>query len=273
MNIFTVKGEEKSSYKISREKYEEVTKKDKVYFRDDGKHYALCPACLNPIYLVNIYNNEEHEKGTRRQTQHGRHIPKSFAGLAEYNKQAYDNCPLGNPKAFGIEGKRRNKQECNEIIEIINNNKDLLLKYIRNITGIYFSNSLLNKLLDYFKDVKGEYYEYINIYNLPYSFLYMQRKINIFGQWLKYNTIGDEIKKAIQKKSKSYEIKNNKITKIPGTKYAQLSLALFEHKIYKDGKQSIEVRIYEEIDKNESIIFKKTILIDMGSFISEVERK
>lgn len=273
MNIFTVIGEEGKCCKIDRMIYEEKTGKDRIYYRENGKHYAICPACNNPINIVNIYDNERYEIGTRRQAPHGRHHDKDLPGLANYNKDAYNSCPLANPKAFGLTTKRKNKEDCNEIIEIIDNNKELLLKHIRDITGIYFSNSLFEKLLSYFMNAEGYYYEYINKFNLPYSFLYIQRKINLFNQWITYNSKGTEIKDSIEKKSKSYEVIDNKVSKKEGATYAELNLALFDHRIKEDGKQTIQLRLYEDIKGNEDsvIILKKTIEIDMGSFISKIK--
>ncbi|WP_315074484.1 hypothetical protein [uncultured Clostridium sp.] len=199
-------------------------------------------------------------------------------GLAKYNEIAYKNCPLSNPKSLSIVTRRRNKAANNEIIEIINNNKDLLLKYIRNITGIYFSYKKFEILLSEFFNMEGYDYESINKFNLPYAFLYQQRKINIFGQRIMLGTEHNQmLETAIKEQSEYYELINkNQISVKAGMPFVELNIALFNHRIVKKGKkvqkQTIDLVVSEDVIKEGTSheILRQTIDIDTASFVSEI---
>lgn len=279
MDVFTVKGKEDKSYKISIRSFEELTKKDKLYYPGGPTQYAVCPACSNPIAIVNLYNNNRYQVGKRKKPgAFGRHHLSTIDGLANYNETNYKNCPLSNPKSFAIVTRRRNKNANNEIIEILNNNKELLLKYIRNITGIYFSNKKFEYLLSEFIQMEGYDYEYINKFNLPYSFLYQQRKINIYGQKLVFNNNhSKQLQDAIIDRSTYYEITNtNQITVKPNKPFVELNLALFNHKIVRENnklkKQTIDIVFSEDVIKSRESkdLLRYTVEIDTISFPSEI---
>ncbi|AQR93103.1 hypothetical protein [Clostridium saccharoperbutylacetonicum] len=234
----------------------------------------------NPITIVNLYNYNRYEIGKRKKPRaFGKHHLKSIPGLATYDETAYKNCLLSNPKSFSIVTRRRNKNANNELIEIMDNNKELLLKYIREITCIYFSNKKFEYLLSEFINMEGYDYEFINKFNLPYAFLYQQRKINIFGQKFSFNNDhGIKLQNAIKNHSQYYEItNNNQISVKPNMPFVELSLALFNHRIVKDSnnqkKQTVDIILSEDVIKSgkSTEILKYTIDIDTISFSSEIK--
>ena len=280
MDIFTVKGSENKSFKINRKIFEEITKKDNLYYPGGNSQYAICPACKNPITIVNLYNNNRYQIGNRKRPKaFGKHHLKSIPRLAQYDEAAYKNCPLSNPKSFSIVTRRRNKTASNELIEIIDNNKELLLKYIREITGISFSKNKFENLLSEFIKIEGYDYEFINKFNLPYAFLYLQGKRNIYGQKIILdNDNGILLKTAIQNQSNYYELTNsNQITIKPNKPYVELNVALFNHKIVKENnklkKQTIDIVFSEDIIKTGATneILRYTVDVDTVRFSSEIK--
>lgn len=279
MDVFTAIGKENKSFRLNRITFEELTKKDRLYYPGGPSQYAICPACKNPITIVNLYNHNRYEIGKRKKPRaFGKHHLNSIPGLATYDETAYKNCPLSNPKSFFIVTRRRNKNANNELVEIMDNNKEILLKYIREITGIYFSNKKFEYLLSEFINMEGYDYEFINKFNLPYAFLYQQRKINIFGQKFSFNNDhGIKLQNAIKNHSQYYEItNNNQISVKPNMPFVELNLALFNHRIVKDSnnqkKQTVDIILSEDVIKSgkSTEILKYTIDIDTISFSSEI---
>lgn len=271
MDVFTIKGQEHEMFKLERNIFERITEKSKVYYRDDGSHYAICPGCHNPIQIINLINKNTHEKGKRSRPRiHGRHYNKDVEGLVKYNREKYSECQFANPECLGTERRRRNKNANNEIIALVKENNAILLKYIRNITAINFSKSRFEEFLEYFMVQEGYDYEYINRFNLPYSFLYLQREISIFGNYLLSNERGNAITSAIENRSKYFKVHDNKIVRSDAS-FVKINLVFFNHRIHKDRSQTVEFHIIEQKDEIANTIYQETISIDLSSFILEIQ--
>ena len=102
MNIFSVgDGEE---YDLTRENYIAKTHKRFPFYQNPKRYqnpyFAICPACNNPIQIINLFGKQYEEEQTRNTTMHGRHFIRSVDGLPLYNRENYDACPIHNPIAF-----------------------------------------------------------------------------------------------------------------------------------------------------------------------------
>ncbi|AQR93102.1 hypothetical protein [Clostridium saccharoperbutylacetonicum] len=50
MDVFTVIGKENKSFRLNIITFEELTKKDRLYYPGGPSQYAICPACKKPYY-------------------------------------------------------------------------------------------------------------------------------------------------------------------------------------------------------------------------------
>lgn len=270
MNIFSIGG---TSYQLTRENYIQATNKKEPYFQ--GKSYfAICPCCGNPIQIINLFKEEEEEDEeniTKSRKMHGRHITRSIAGVAEYNEEKYNLCKLHNPIAFKLWELRENQEENEEFRKLIERNKNNIVNDIREITGIYFKKEKIEKeVIQSFLSNKNYRYTYINEFNIPYSILYTEESINIYGQKLNLdNEVGKEISLSVKTKSNFFKIneEEKKIEKKEEIKsFTSIFLMVHRHRI-NNKVQFINIRIFEECNNNENIILEKTI--KMKEFIYE----
>lgn len=104
MNIFSVGDGE--AYELTRNEYINRTHKKFPFYQDVKKYktpyFAICPACNNPIQIINLFGAQYEEEQTCRTTMHGRHFTRNVDGLPAYNQESYNGCPLHNPVAFRI---------------------------------------------------------------------------------------------------------------------------------------------------------------------------
>ncbi|PEC52491.1 hypothetical protein CON05_25660 [Bacillus cereus] len=269
MKIFKLKTNSNEIFKLTVHNYEQHTHKKSPYYDmsgKEGRYYAVCPSCNNPIQMYKLYKDT-----TKGQGLHARHFGKSIKGLAIYDEAKYLACELSNPKSFGEGTKHKNKEKSNELLTLIKRYPDLLFNEIRKIAGIGFSYKKFDTMLKHFMKSEGYYYTAINKFNLPYGFLYMQKSINLYCGFLhKYSPHADEIKEAIQN-SKYHTVVDEEIKKNI-KEYAALDFYLTNHVVYKNKAkgETIELRIVESAKDYENIIFKKKIPVDKFSFMNKV---
>ncbi|AFU17041.1 hypothetical protein MC28_C093 (plasmid) [Bacillus thuringiensis MC28] len=268
MNIFKLKTDSNEIFKLTVYNYENQTHKKSPYYDmsgKEGRYYAVCPSCNNPIQIYKLYKDT-----TEGQGLHARHFGKSIRGLAVYNEERYLACELSNPESFGGETKRKNKEKSNELLTLIKEYPDVLFNEIRKISGIGFSYKKFDTMLKHFMKSEGYYYNAINKFNLPYGFLYMQKSINLYRGFLhKYSPHVNEIKEAIQN-SKYHTVIEEEIKKNIED-YAALDFYLTNHSV-KGTEETIELRIVESAEDYENIIFRKKIPVDKFSFMNKVSK-
>jgi len=260
MDIFsTLEGK---TFKLNKVNIENNTIKKAPYYikNEDGKYhyYAICPRCGNPIVIINLYKKNYEDNLKRKIKLHGRHLSKDIEGLAKYDNIKYKNCPLANPKTFGLT-KRVSSNPINIIIrDIVENHKDEIHKDIQNIIGINISKKLYNNLYDLYMNSCLYEYDHADEYNIPYVFIYTQSEINLHMQYLKNNSMGKKIEEAINNKSAGYKVENNQI--IPKTKnHYELGLILINHSVKDDKKQTFDMLINETINNKSINLFKVKI--------------
>ncbi|MEF7638579.1 hypothetical protein [Bacillus thuringiensis] len=268
MDIFKLKTDSNEIFKLTVHNYEHHTHKKSPYYDmsgKEGRYYAVCPSCNNPIQIYNLYKDK-----TKRQRLHARHVGKSIHRLAVYNEERYLACELSNPESFGGETKRKNPKKSNELLTLIKEYPDVLFNEIRKISGIGFSYKKFDIMLKHFMKSEGYYYTAINKFNLPYGFLYMQKSVNLYRGFLhKYSSHANEIKEAIQN-SKYHTVMGEEIKKNIDD-FAALDFYLTNHSV-KGTTETIELRIVESAKDYEQIIFKKKIPVDKFSFMNKVSK-
>ena len=112
MNIFSV-GDGKE-YELTRENFIEKTHKAFPFYQNPRRYktpyFAICPACNNPIQIINLFGVQYQEENTGRTNLHGRHYKNNVDGLPNYSEVNYVNCPLHNPVAFHMREIRNNRR-------------------------------------------------------------------------------------------------------------------------------------------------------------------
>lgn len=268
MNIFKLKPDSNEIFKLTVHNYEHQTHKKSPYYDmsgKEGRYYAVCPSCNNPIQIYKLYKDT-----TEGQGLHARHFGKSIYRLAVYNEKRYLACELSNPESFGGGNKRKNTKKANELLTLIKEYPDVLFNEIRKISGIGFSYKKFDTMLKHFMKSEGYYYTAINKFNLPYGFLYMQKSVNLYRGFLhKYSPHANEIKEAI-KNSKYHTVMGEEIKKKIDD-FAALDFYLTNHSA-KGTTETIELRIVESAKDYEQIIFKKKIPVDKFSFMNKVSK-
>ncbi|WP_130067914.1 hypothetical protein [Bacillus albus] len=268
MNIFKLKTDSNEIFNLTVHNYEHQTHKKSPYYDmsgKEGRYYAVCPSCNNPIQIYKLYKDK-----TEGQGLHARHFGKSIHRLAVYNEERYLACELSNPESFGGENKRKNTKKSNELLALIKEYPDVLFNEIRKISGIGFSYNKFDTMLKHFMKSEGYYYTAINKFNLPYGFLYMQKSVNLYRGFLhKYSPHANEIKEAIQN-SKYHTVMDEEIKKNID-EFAALDFYLINHSV-KGTTETIELRIVESAKEYEQIIFKKKIPVDKFSFMNKVSK-
>ena len=79
---------------IDKDTFEEDTQKMFPFYQD-GKQYAICPSCDNPIQLIGLY-----KELSNTDKPYGKHVGKSVKNLAEWHQVDYDFCPLSSHSRF-----------------------------------------------------------------------------------------------------------------------------------------------------------------------------
>ena len=255
MNIFSV-GDGKE-YELTRENFIEKTHKAFPFYQNPRRYktpyFAICPACNNPIQIINLFGVQYQEENTGRTNLHGRHYKNNVDGLPNYSEVNYVNCPLHNPVAFHMREIRNNRRINEEIRNIVENNRIQICANIREIIGILINNKRLNKVIDDYIEARDYCYTHTNKFNIPYSILYTREAIDIFGQKVADCGIGNKIHEAIQNNCKYFQITNGQIQKNISD-YVTLNLVVVNHRL-QGSRQYMTIKIEEQ----DQIVFEEDI--------------
>lgn len=261
MNIFSVGDGNKDGYELTRETFMEKTHKSFPFYQDPNRYktpyFAICPACDNPIQIINLYGIQYEEENTGRINLHGRHYKNNVEGLPPYSKENYENCPLHNPVAFQMREIRSNEQINEEICNIVENNKSQICADIREITGVLLSNKKLEQVINDYIVARDYCYTHTNKFNIPYSILYTRNAINIFGQKVGGTDIGQRVYNAIQNNCAYFEFVDGRIQKNI-VDYVELDLIVSSHRI-RGSKQYMTVGINEKKREKIRTIFEEEV--------------
>lgn len=266
MNVFQIKNDNCWN-ELTIDNYIHLTKRKKPYFKEikDKKisYFAICPACQNPIQIINFHKKSNDEGKVT--TLYAKHYNKSIENLANYNKSSYLNCSLGSQISFNSKKKIINKDKENEIISFLEKHKKSITYFIRYMTGINFSPKKIENILDEFILTEGYYFTYVSKYNLPFSILYLSNNQNLFMQYIKEEEIKLEFSKSLYFKiSEDGQV-------IPKDKsiYSQIGLYFSNFKVRRINNSSIMemmLNIEESAYKKSNLFYRKIITFDINHF-------
>lgn len=275
MDIFTLSNETNSEVYVLTEKiYLEKTKKTLPFFNlNYKKYYAICPDCKNPIVIVGLFNDRVLSDGKTPVKLHGRHVKRSVEGIANYNQGAYDDCDLTKVNASELSNKSKSKKKVNEIVGLLKKYPHIVLKCIQNITGLNISSNSFESMRNTFIEAEGYYYRRVTKWNLPYSFLYIQQQMNLYGRYINKNEMGQKLKEAL-KKSEFFKIDNNKIISKESYKNARIYFFITNHKVNSEtGIEIMEIIVEEKYNNKINVLIKKNIKIDKLFFMKKVHQQ
>lgn len=276
MDVFQININDDRPIALTVKNYENKPRKTDPFYveiKNEIKHYAICPACKNPIIVVNLYVDKTLDENNNKMPMHAKHCKYGVEGLAEYNQDAYDNCSIANPSKFGGSSRHNNKGIRNEIVSLIKEYPVTLYNEIRRITGIDFTENAFSYMIKNFIKSEGYYYKYINKYNLPYSFLNMQKGIRIFNAKLYYSDIQNDLIKSINS-SMYFCYKNYKIVPKNKDGFYEIELYLANHSIDKKFEiETIDIVIVEKFEGKVYEIFNRTMKIDLEKYINTVDKQ
>ncbi|WIW71474.1 hypothetical protein [Anaerosinus gibii] len=260
LNVFSI-GNGKD-YELTRENFIQKTHKQFPFYQDAKKYenpyFAICPACNNPIQIINLFGAQYREETTGKTNMHGRHFLRDIKGLPKYNQLNYDGCPLHKPTAFKIAKIRENKLVNEEIKKLIEDNRRKLASDIRDITGILLKNERIYQMIDDYIVAKDYCYTHTNKYNIPYSILYTRKAIKLFGQRIGSTELGEKIHLAIKENSENFDVKERRIIK-KVDEFVLPYLLVSNHRI-NGSKQYMTICIEENSEHNDTrCIFREEI--------------
>lgn len=246
LNIFSIgNGRE---YELTRENFIQKTHKQFPFYQNPKSYkkpyFAICPACNNPIQIINLFGTQYREEKTGKPNMHGRHYPRNVTGLPVYNQVNYSVCPLHKPTAFGITQIRECELVNEEIKKLIEDNRSQLASNIRDITGILLKNERIYQMLDEYLVAKDYCYTHTNKYNIPYSVLYTRKAIELFGQRIDSSELGNRIHLAIKERSGKFDVEEGRIVK-KVQEFVSLHLLVSNHRI-RGSKQYMTICIGEK---------------------------
>ena len=244
MDRFKLKTKDYSSYKISKKEFEDKTNRAFPYVQkrnNEDRYYAVCPGCNNPTEFIGLYKNQD-----GKDVVYGRHVPYSVEKIANYSKEAYDNCPYASKNTS-----RKQNSKLAENSVLGQNNKrmlkeqfDRIIYILRHQTGVKFSKKIAYKMLDNFVNNKGWLYRNVTPDNLPWKFSEASAALLLNGQYIETSS---NLCKALLKQEANF-FGNHDLEKdtvqIPlyNSKKYKFVFKNFKHKLLKND-QHIEEKI------------------------------
>jgi len=263
-------------YSIDENTYIETTKREKPFFIPESKDYfAICPSCNNPIRIVNLFENgkvTDDDTKTPVRT-HGRHVKKDVKGVSKYDQLAYDNCDLTNSNTAKLGERYTDKSKPNEIVGILKTYHPLLQKHIQMVIGASVSSYSFKRMMSTFIGAEGYYYRRVTPWNLPYSFLYMQKQVILHGRFINKYDRGDKLSEIIDM-SKNFTIKNNKIVKDNDDSNSKLYLYFTNHRVIQKIRcEKMDIIIEEKVNGKVNVLHKEVLEVDRLKFYNEIREQ
>lgn len=273
VDIFKVETGYATVCKIDRQSYERATGMKKRFrrkTRNGESLFAVCPACDNPIQIIGLYRNTP-ESGKK---PYGRHFGQSIPDLAEYDEEAYWDCPFADPSDHKPRPPRRIESRLSkQILETLYDQFDRVIYILAKDTDVSFSFALARKMLEGYLAREGWSFRDAAPYNLPWTFPEGQVALPLYGQRVKRDS---EVFSAISQHCKNVEWKETSardmaILQKKGEQYLDLNFAFVNHsKIVQDEhlNESIEFWVYQGSDPEKGTVYRKDILIQSDYFMN-----
>ena len=270
LNVFSIKTNPKSAITLTQKNYNEKTRRSAPYVVNDGTtihSYALCPACQNPVTLVN-----RNVASTDSRVLYAKHSGRSVPGVADHDQAAYKDCPLHNPERFDSKTLRESVARNDEILNALRHHLHLVVNVLEKATGMKFTDALVAGLLEDFKSNSGHKYRAVTLYNLPFGFAYMTEGRDAWGC-----RVSEDIAAGINANSTGFEVdKYMFVKRKEGVKLRRINLYFDNHRVGNEdcGSDLVDL-VVVEIDTAtdvSTVLHEKTLSFDSGLFFNTYHR-
>ena len=265
MNIYKLKPESTRFREISVQNYEEQTLKRAPYYQigSNGKmrHYAVCPACDNPIQIIGI---GELPKNTDK--PYGKHFVHSVKGVAEYSQAAFDACPLAvrnlvqpavNDYRPGID------PIVVKIIDILRREFDRIAMIFREDTGIVMTEGLARNMLRNYLAEEGYLYRRASLINIPWVFALKSDAQSLVGRII-YN---EDLKQALNRIPNATFSRDQLVKR--GNQFLNVNFSFMHHRIALQGnsvQESMRFTVWHVHNNDNDIVYEKNITFNYERF-------
>ncbi len=182
MDIFKLKPGMSHIYPVRPENYETATGQAEKYRKESRtgeSYFAVCPACDNPIQLIGLYKNTA-ESGRK---PYGKHTRQTIPNLAEYDEDAYLDCPYSDPNWTPSASRRKPESRLSkQILQLLHDQFNRVIHILSKETGVFFSAALSKKMLEGYIVREGWLFRDAAPYNLPWAFVEGQVALPLYGQ-------------------------------------------------------------------------------------------
>jgi len=235
MDVYKVRVEDTTSTKITAENFERDTLKSPPYYQagkggGEPSHFAVCPACDNPIQIIGLYKKLAHTP-----TPYGRHHTRGVANLADYDQESYDFCPYSNPDREPDPAARRTQARGlpEKILNLLVENFDSVIYMIEQSIGIKIGDRLAERMLLSYRDEQGHMYKAATLLNIPWIFAYMANAKSIARQRVFNNPeLLEKLREALPMAAIDREGKLEGVLKPANDKdYLDVNVSFIHHRI------------------------------------------
>ncbi|RMP24050.1 hypothetical protein [Pseudomonas coronafaciens] len=263
MNVFSVLSDPDFPESLTEKRYHAATQRAFPYVQtlnDKSKSYALCPSCNNAVDLRNRL-----VESTQKKTLYAAHSMRDVHGLAKYNAQRYQDCPLANPSRLDkANPARQGSEACAVLKRFFLDNIDLIFSFLESSVGLKFPDYARKDMLNEFGANRGFEYKGVSTYNIPIAFAYLTEVRNLTGFEVfsadlisKIMTCNDfEIKESW---GRQYIRRKERSASETGGKRSRLYMSFNDHKVGAEEpeKHSIFMVINETPDPDLPDVFQE----------------
>lgn len=279
MDVYKLYREDTEAKSIDKEQFEQDTQCAYPWYQKNAEgeesHFAVCPACDNPIQLIGLIR-----LATNTKRPYGKHYHKTISNLAPLIIEERDYCPYFSHRRYDkADRKTQFEGTPRKVLTLLIEQFDRVAYILEKQTGLRFSQKALRGMLSAYRGSQGYLYMGATLRNVPWIFAYMTNSINLYGQVIK-NT---GMVKAITEHVPEAEIdpKTKRLlarTKENGKKQQRFDLSVCfihhrfkkidDHQLVETMKMSVSVRwdqklkihpIYEEVIEFDYNFFERLI--------------
>jgi hypothetical protein len=268
---FKIEAGQRPAYAITKDNVEELLGRRAPWFRqgkyrEDDRHFGVCPYCDNPIQLKGLYIRRENSP-----RPYGSHSGNAVDGF-HFNALDLEFCPYKlTTHAHGKAQRRPMGPAAEKLIAMAVSEFDRIVLILRDDFGFRFSDRFAGQMLDQWFDSRAYLYTGSHLRNLPWMVAYFAPAMSLFGQ-----RIGDnaELTACIREKVPQAAVSEaGRLEK--GTSWFVLNLQCLHHKAAvsdDDGTlmESLTLRVQDFTTTNEAAnaptIYTKTIIFNPERF-------
>lgn len=262
MQVYKLRPSHTGEKELLTAAFEKDTKKIAPWYQtENGKerHFAVCPACDNPIRIVGLYDPLPH---TDR--PYGKHCEKKIPGFPYFDPSAFDWCPyLAKNTSGTVRGRRPLNEVSVKILGIVLAQFDRVVHLLRKDLGFRMLRKQAQQMLTHWLEAEGYLYRDATLRNIPWMVAYRTRGLNLYGQPVQEPAL----REAIEHRAPGLEVEPDGRIVRTDQKYHQLMWCCVDHQFRtKEGvlEETMEFVVWS--DHRNNVIHRKTISFEPQYF-------